>query len=161
DHVTAVALGQLGRVDTGNAQGDEHLDHQLVAGRGARVGGSAEPQVELVPAPLGDAGPPPGALLGLGLRPPHARPLRALAGRVHPWQVLTGHISPVPASNSWANWKPYFGPSLSRANSAWRTIIGYLASSVLLSTLLSTVLKSQPPTGRRVPAIQTPRVKKR
>ena len=42
---------------------------------------------------------------------------------LYTWPVFSGHISPVPASNSWASWKPYFGPSLSSASNAWRTII--------------------------------------
>ena len=36
--------------------------------------------------------------------------------------------SPVRASNSWRSWRPYLGPSLNSASSAWRTLTTFLHS---------------------------------
>ena len=42
---------------------------------------------------------------------------------VYTWPTFSGQTSPVRASNSSRSCRPYFGPSLSRANSACRTLI--------------------------------------
>src|SRR6202020_1110859 len=43
---------------------------------------------------------------------------------VYTWPTLSGHTSPVRASNSCRSCSPYLGPSLRRANRAWRTLMG-------------------------------------
>src|SRR2546423_7652225 len=42
---------------------------------------------------------------------------------VYTCPTLRGHTSPVLASNSWRSWSPYFGPSLSSASNACRTLM--------------------------------------
>src|SRR5262245_58000755 len=42
---------------------------------------------------------------------------------VYTCPTLSGHTSPVPASNSWRSWSPYLGPSCNRASMAWRTLM--------------------------------------
>src|SRR5215831_5496 len=42
---------------------------------------------------------------------------------VYTWPTFSGQTSPVPASNSSRSCKPYFGPSLSSASSACRTLM--------------------------------------
>ena len=82
DHVPAVHLQDLVHVRPGDLQGDQHLDHQLVARRRDEVGRGAKPVGQLAVAGGGDPVPLPRsfAFPVVGLDEPV--PLEALEGGV-------------------------------------------------------------------------------
>ncbi len=127
DHVPAMDLDHLVDVDPRHPAGDQDLDDQLVARRRRWRGRAWRAQ------PLRAArSRPPSAVIRNAFCGPSSplssdstRPSRSSRCRVvYTCPTFSGHTSPVRASNSWRSCRPYLGPSLSRASSAWRTLIG-------------------------------------
>ena len=109
DHLPAVHLQDLVHVDPGDLEGDEHLDHELIARRRDEVRRRAKPVRQLVGAGGGDPVP----LCFCDRSPPASASTRPSRSRrcsvVYTCPTLSGHTSPVRASNSFCSRRPYFG----------------------------------------------------
>ena len=68
---------------------------------------------------------------------------------VYTCPTLSGQTSPVRASNSFCSRRPYFGPSLSRASSAWGTLMSGSPANILsMYTRYSTAAQRRPALAR-------------
>jgi hypothetical protein len=114
--VPAVHLHDLVDVDPGHLQGDQHLDHELVARRRHEPGRRAKPVGQLAVALGRDPVPLPRSLVFpvVGLDEPV--PLQALKSGVDLTDVERPDLAR--PRLEFCSRRPYFGPSLSRASRA-------------------------------------------